>query len=437
MKTILLLLALFGIPGLIAAQSIVNSKHNLSIGGPGKVKATTETEVCLFCHTPHNSKPKSPLWNRHDPGSTYTLYNSSTKKAVIGQPSGSSILCLSCHDGTVALGSVLSRVNTISFANTVNMPNGPSNLSTDLRNDHPVSFPYDGSLVKANGHLKNPASLPSNMHLENGELQCTACHDPHKNAYTDFLVMTSQNSTLCLACHEVTNWSTSIHNTSVKTWDSLASAPNPNPWKFTPWKTVADNACENCHNPHNGGATTRLLKYQTEEDNCFDCHNGHVATKNVFNEFNKPYKHNVYAYTSVHDPTESPLVNSKHVECVDCHSSHDMKTLKAAAPLVKGANSGIAGIKQDGSTANPVSYEYEICYRCHSNSAPTGPPTSRKIVQNNQRLEFDPTNPSYHPVAAIGKNTTLVDLITPYSAASQIYCSDCHASDGTNAPAGP
>lgn len=269
--TFILLCISFG----INAQSIVNTKHNLSVTGPGSVKATGETEICLFCHTAHNSKPQSPLWNRNDPGSTYSPYTSSTMKALPGQPSGSSILCLSCHDGTVALGSVLSRSSTISFANTSNMPAGPSNLSTDLRNDHPVSFTYDAALVAANGHLNNPATLGSQITLENNKLQCTSCHDPHKNLYTDFLVASSQYSNICIACHAQPSWSTSSHKTSTKTWNHNA----PNPWPFTPWTTVAENACESCHNPHNSGGLKRLLKYPAEEDNCLDCHNGNVATK--------------------------------------------------------------------------------------------------------------------------------------------------------------
>ena len=91
------------------AQSVVNTVHNLSVSGPGSVRAASETEVCIFCHTPHDSRPESPLWNRQDPGVTYVLYNSSTVQAMTGQPDGSSVLCLSCHDGTIALGNVLSR----------------------------------------------------------------------------------------------------------------------------------------------------------------------------------------------------------------------------------------------------------------------------------------------------------------------------------------
>jgi len=74
-----------------SGQSVINTKHNLSVTGPGTIKASTETEVCVFCHTPHNSNPIAPLWNRNSSGATYLLYNSSTQKALPGQPDGSSI----------------------------------------------------------------------------------------------------------------------------------------------------------------------------------------------------------------------------------------------------------------------------------------------------------------------------------------------------------
>ncbi len=101
------------------AQSVVNTVHNLSVSGPGSIRAASETEVCIFCHTPHDSRPESPLWNRQDPGVTYVLYNSSTVQAMTGQPDGSSVLCLSCHDGTIALGNVLSRTADIQMTGGV------------------------------------------------------------------------------------------------------------------------------------------------------------------------------------------------------------------------------------------------------------------------------------------------------------------------------
>jgi hypothetical protein len=86
------------------------NKHNLSTTGPGPVKATVLTEICVFCHTPHNANPAVPLWNQTlSSGVTYLPYTSTTLKATVGLPTGSSKLCLACHDGTVALGSTINN----------------------------------------------------------------------------------------------------------------------------------------------------------------------------------------------------------------------------------------------------------------------------------------------------------------------------------------
>ncbi|MFH0867645.1 MAG: cytochrome c3 family protein [Bacteroidota bacterium] len=429
-KTIFILFVLlFGFNVNIDAQSIVTTKHNLSVSGTGDVKATTESEICIFCHTPHNSNPAAPLWNRADQGVVYTLYSSSTLQALPGQPDGSSMLCLSCHDGTTALGNVLSQSTIIDFSSTINMPIGKSNLATDLRDDHPISFVYDATLASSDPQLKTPSTITFPVTLENGKMQCTSCHDPHSSVYEDFLLASTQYSDLCNSCHQRTDWSASIHSTSVKTWNGVA----PDPWPNTSWTTVAENACENCHNPHQSGGVPRLLKYQTEESNCFDCHNGNVVGNNMQLEFLKTYKHDVYAYTDIHDAAESAIPMVKHVECVDCHNPHAAKYEDAVAPFVKGSNAGAVGIDQNGNTVSSVTYEYEICYRCHSVNSMTASSTARQIAQNNVSLEFAFGNPSYHPVASVGTNTDVPSLIAPLTTSSWIYCTDCH---GSNSPVG-
>ena len=158
MRNLFILFLLIGPQVIMYSQSIVTTKHNLSVRGPGELKASSETEICLFCHTPHSSRPLTPLWNRNDPGVIYTLYTSSTMKALPGQPDGTSMLCLSCHDGTIALGNVTSRSTDRGFqAGVTNMPQGLSNLNTNLRNDHPISFLYTASLAMADGQLKPPS----------------------------------------------------------------------------------------------------------------------------------------------------------------------------------------------------------------------------------------------------------------------------------------
>src|SRR4030042_3115682 len=112
----------------VEARSIVLTKHNLSASGPGTVKATVEKPVSAFCHTPHHAGQAQPLWNKNIPEILYTTYQSSSLKAAIGQPNGASKLCLSCHDGTIALGAIRSASQLIPFSGgVVTMPAGRTN----------------------------------------------------------------------------------------------------------------------------------------------------------------------------------------------------------------------------------------------------------------------------------------------------------------------
>lgn len=422
----------------IAAQSqtVINTVHNLSASGPGDIRAVSETEICVFCHTPHNSRPTSPLWNRDDPGVIYDLYHSSTVQASPGQPDGSSLLCLSCHDGTIALGSILSRNTDISLTGGITyLPPGPSNLSGDISDDHPVSFEYNSALASADGQLRDPAAISYPVGLEEGKLQCTSCHDPHNNLYSDFLHVPSRFSELCYRCHDRDYWASSSHNTSLATWNGNGS----DPWSHTSYPNVSENGCENCHKPHNAGGRYRLLNYIVEEQNCLVCHNGNVASSDILSQTIKPYTHRVDLYNLTHDPEEDALVSTMHVECQDCHNPHAVNGTSASAPQVRGNIMGIKGIDLNGSPVYPIQYEYELCYRCHADSPskPAGP-TTRLIEQNNVRLEFDINNPSYHPVTGIGRNPNSPSLIAPmYDENSIIYCTDCHASNGSASPAGP
>ena len=76
-------------------DSVVNSPHDLSTRGPGPIRALHETQVCNFCHAPHNAVPQTPLWNRQSSQTHYRIYQSSTLDARVNQPSGPSKMCLS------------------------------------------------------------------------------------------------------------------------------------------------------------------------------------------------------------------------------------------------------------------------------------------------------------------------------------------------------
>ena len=146
---ILNLLILFISAAYSYGDDITNTLHNLSISGPGTVKSTVEAEVCIFCHAPHKaSKENPPLWNRSLSEANYIPYQSTSIYANVGQPTGASKLCLSCHDGTVALGAILSLSGERPFEGGLRfMPPGRTLIGTDLSDDHPVSFVFNSQLA--------------------------------------------------------------------------------------------------------------------------------------------------------------------------------------------------------------------------------------------------------------------------------------------------
>lgn len=419
-----ILASILAIVALPVIAGLATTKHNLSANGPGTVKASSEAQMCVFCHAPHNASPVAPLWNRSNPGTNYTPYASSTALAHPGQPTGASLYCLSCHDGTIALGDVLSRTARIGMAGGITaMPQGNSNLGTDLSDDHPVSFAYSSALASAHGgELAYPTTLNGKVKLDSsGQLQCTSCHDPHDDSNGKFLVMSNQASALCQVCHLKNYWNSSDHRLSGKTWNGAG----PDPWPHTGGTTVAANGCENCHRPHTAGGKQWLLNTTSEENNCYTCHNGNVATKNLQAEFTgKVSIHPVAATTGVHDPVEPAVIQSRHVECVDCHNPHAANATVGALP---GSLAGVRGVNGGGSVVMPASSEYQICFRCHADSPnQPAPRTTRQIAQGNTRLEFATSNPSSHPVMGPGRSSNVPSLIAPWTTGSTMKCGDCH-----------
>jgi len=190
----------------VAWSGIEGSAHDFSAAS-----WNTTGEICAPCHTPHHAASQLvPLWDHDTTVSSFSLYDSDTLDAAVGQPTGPSKACLSCHDGTVALNAFGGAAGS-DFIGA-----GPANLGTDLTDDHPVSFVYDSGLAITDGGLFDPAgkTVPSlagktirEGMLYNDELHCTSCHDVH-NAKGDapttsmLLLVDNTGSALCLTCHD-------------------------------------------------------------------------------------------------------------------------------------------------------------------------------------------------------------------------------------------
>lgn len=186
--------------------AIVGSAHDFSAEG------WAAGQICLPCHTPHRADTTvvdAPLWNHEVTAATFTPYSSPSLDATMGQPSGTSKLCLSCHDGTVAVDSFGGNTGTTFMT-------GDANVGADLTDDHPVSFTYDAALATTDGELVNPAAdgdadgdtvgvAAPFLPLFAGQLQCASCHDVHNTASAGnpkLLLAPAAGSAICLKCHE-------------------------------------------------------------------------------------------------------------------------------------------------------------------------------------------------------------------------------------------
>ncbi len=193
-KVLIATLVLMGSISLCSAAfgAITGSAHDFSASG------WAQGQICIPCHAPHNNAnaPGELLWNHAVTEATYTLYDSATFDATdITQPGGVSKLCLSCHDGTVA-------IDSFGGATGATMITGDRNLGTDIGNDHPVSFTYDSTLATTDGYLADPTTLPDAVKMFNGKLECASCHDVHNKYGNDSLLnIANGGSALCLTCH--------------------------------------------------------------------------------------------------------------------------------------------------------------------------------------------------------------------------------------------
>jgi predicted CXXCH cytochrome family protein len=209
--------------GTAFAASIVNSKHDLASSSAAGIRNTQTTQLCVFCHTPH-SPMGGPLWNRLPPSrdpSTYVLFQdsetlSAAARAARVTSTSASMLCLSCHDGTLA--EIGSRIRNAPVGGTLPLPMidtygswGTSGVLWDgacLAN-HPVGFDYASAQAERPARLRTVADVNAAFGTSvfysgpNGStsMECNTCHATHDPANPPFLRKSNANNALCLACH--------------------------------------------------------------------------------------------------------------------------------------------------------------------------------------------------------------------------------------------
>jgi predicted CXXCH cytochrome family protein len=247
-----------------ASAPIENSKHNMNVVfGPGTIQ---DSQICLPCHSPHARQPEAMeyLWNHEMPTTDYQLYSLSSSYTVVPLDEASK-MCLSCHDGTVAVDSYYSTLGAAAGStlhtgsHTLGTDNDAAGNSTagfvigggtgDLTHDHPVGVVYpglatNGTWTKGSFRFKDPTKFSSSQFISANQtgapsggynytryvnnaganinavgggsivlekqdpsdavgtiIGCVACHTPHTDTY-NFLRLPNTNSQICLTCHD-------------------------------------------------------------------------------------------------------------------------------------------------------------------------------------------------------------------------------------------
>jgi predicted CXXCH cytochrome family protein len=240
---LLLICGSVAMAGVNPGTGIKQTSHDLSSGGVGAAYVGAGTadnldRICIYCHAPHHAIPAAdattlgltyyPLWNHKVTTETYDMYSNGTdvpndiasqlNADVSGQPGGVSRLCLSCHDGSLAIseyGYDPSSTKGMTKAAGGDAVSGRfligSASMSSLKNHHPIGFDYeavaavddeinptDSSLLGANVY-----GLTINDLLWGGKMECSSCHDVHntKNEGSKFTWVQDTRSNLCLTCH--------------------------------------------------------------------------------------------------------------------------------------------------------------------------------------------------------------------------------------------
>lgn len=239
-----------------AAGGLSGTAHDFTLAGGHTFDSVTvpptgltDVGLCTFCHTPHKAYSTALLWNHTLSSNNFSWTDADattagTKFATFGGSSykGPTAKCLSCHDGSVAIGDIAwyaegSRTGTNNLnATRHNTPNDPMNvgLSGSMNGNHPVAMPYplgstpnlyNNTTTGANinfGEWQNPPMGKVKLYQDNGGvitiadgtsagkagIECTSCHDPHNKQTDDDWFLrgkvtgnTQSGGYICLQCH--------------------------------------------------------------------------------------------------------------------------------------------------------------------------------------------------------------------------------------------
>lgn len=177
-----------------AAADLSGGPHDLR----GRADSFPRNFVCEPCHAPNNTtmadSAVSPIWVSDPSAGPFTSYSSNTSGGEGTAVVGRDLVCLSCHDGSVAP-EVQGGSSATSLAANMNAEQG----NTD---NHPVGFSYTAAQSAGSGLATRAAAESANFQFygPDGDMTCGTCHDPHGTDSTSFL-RASLGTGFCGKCH--------------------------------------------------------------------------------------------------------------------------------------------------------------------------------------------------------------------------------------------
>jgi len=229
---------------LTGLENIIGSPHDFSSTGSSGYSqlgiatfghgSSTYQNPCQVCHIPHGaadySAANAPLWNHATATNATTMYvtydqagSASFNALGLSVMLGSSVACLSCHDGSIAVnqsygstkfngnGGVATNVPSWAIVTYDPTTGKFDSGGTYLTRMHPIGVSYPASIAAANvnGTVElNPISGIMNTMLQGPQqtVECATCHDIHQTigasgSAPDSLIINVNGGQLCLACH--------------------------------------------------------------------------------------------------------------------------------------------------------------------------------------------------------------------------------------------
>ena len=275
---------------------------------------------------------------------------------------GQENLCLSCHmPGGVAMATALQP-----------MGNGFT---------HPVGVAADA------GNATGPAAgTEMSYHLDNGDIRCGTCHDPHEQDDAPYLRGTVINANLCGECHtEAEEWHHSGHGD-----------PTGDAWVHYDWSLPNRAACRMCHSGN--GFIDFSNGLPPEEQNgmfrtldCASCHAAHGKSQD---------EELLRLYGEVVLPGDVTVTDAQaNATCMVCHNGRTVPAdggtphYALAGVMLEGINANLFG----ATVMNSAHTEVAGCVQCHMVPGPAaGNPGAGKVGGHTfAMIVHDPDDPDY------------------------------------------